>query len=65
MPKEEEEEKKGPSFSPQEVGHGWPLLIKMAEVTPIDFSYLNRLALSTFSEVGFGFQIKIQGLGQS
>ena len=27
----------------EEVGHGWTLLIKMAEVTLIDFSYLNRL----------------------
>ena len=30
---------------PEEVGHGWTLLIKMAEVTLIDFSYLNRLAV--------------------
>ena len=34
----------------QRVGHG--LLIKMAEVTLIDFSYLNRLALLTLTEVG-------------
>ena len=39
--------------------------LKMAEVTLIDFSYLNRLALSTFTEVGSSFQIKIQGWGQS
>ena len=34
----------------KEVGNGLTLLIKMAEVTLIDFSYLNRLALSTFTE---------------
>ena len=34
----------------------------MAEVTLIDFSYLNRLALSTFTEGGPSFQIKIQKL---
>ena len=60
-----------PPFSPswtwsaEEVGHGWTLLIKMAEVTLIDFSYLNRLALSTFTEGGPSFQIKIQGWGKS
>ena len=30
-------------FCTEEVGHGWTLLIKMAEVTLIDFLYLNRL----------------------
>ena len=39
-----------------EVGHGWTLQIKMAAVTLIDFSYLNRLALLTFTEVGPGFK---------
>ena len=34
----------------------------VAEVTLIDFSYLNRLALSTFTEVGPNFQIKIPRL---
>ena len=52
-------------LAPEEVGHGWTLLIKMAEVTLIDFSYLNRLALSTFTEVGPSFQIRIQGWIQS
>ena len=37
----------------------------MAEITLIDFLYLNRLDLSTFTEVGPSFQIKIQGWGQS
>ena len=50
---------------PEEVGHDWTLLIKIAEITPIDFSYLNSLALSTFTEIGSTYQIKIQGWGQS
>ena len=39
----------------------------MAEVTVIDFSYLNRLALLTFTEVRpqFQIQINIQGWDQS
>ena len=45
-------------------GQTW-LLIKMAEVTLIDFLYLNRPALSTFTEGGPHFQIKIQEWGQS
>ena len=35
-----------------EVRHSWTLLIKMVEVTLIDFSYLNRLVLLTFTELG-------------
>ena len=43
----------------EEAGYSWTLQIKN------DFSYLNRLALSTFTEVAPSFQIKIQGWGQS
>ena len=35
----------------------------MAEVTLIDFSYLNRLALLTFTEVGPSFQNQDSRLG--
>ena len=35
----------------------------MAEVTLIDFLYLNRLALSTFTEVGPQFSNQDSGLG--
>ena len=52
-------------FCQEEVGHGWTLLIKMAEITLIDFSYLNRLAVLSFTEMGPSFHIKIQGWGQS
>ena len=48
------------SISPEEVG---TLLIKMAEVTLIDFSYLSRLALSSFTEVGPQFSNKDSRLG--
>ena len=51
--------------APELFRHGWTLLIKMAEVTLIAYSYLNRLSLSTSTEVGPSFQIKIQGWGQS
>ena len=47
------------SFPAEEVGHDWTLIIKMAEATLIDFSYLNRLTLSTFTEGAPSFQIKI------
>ena len=46
-----------------EVGHGWTLLNEMAEVSLIDFSYLNRLALSTFTEVGPQFSNQDSRLG--
>ena len=36
----------------------------MAEVTLIDFSYLNRLALSTFTEGGSQFSNQDSRLGQ-
>ena len=49
--------------SSEEVGHGRTLLIKMAEVTLIDFLYLNRLALSTFIEVGPQFSNQDSRLG--
>ena len=39
----------------EEVGHGGTLLIKMAKVPLNDFLYLNRLALSSFTEVGSQF----------
>ena len=45
---------------PEEVGHGWTLLIKMAEVTLIAFSYLNRLALLTFTEGGPVFKSRFK-----
>ena len=46
------------------VGHGWTLLIKMAEATlTTHFSYLNRLALSTFTEVGPQFSNQDSRLG--
>ena len=48
---------------PEEVGHGCTLLIKMAEVTLIDLSYLNRLAFSTFAEVGPQFANQDSRLG--
>ena len=41
--------------TPEEIGHGWTSLIKMAEVTLIDSWYLNCLALATFTEVGPNF----------
>ena len=37
---------------------------KMAEVTLINFSYLNRLALLTFTEVGPQFSNQDSRLGQ-
>ena len=37
--------------------------LKMAEVTLIDFSYINRLALSTFTEVGPQFSNQDSRLG--
>ena len=49
--------------SSEEVGHGRTLLSKMAEVTLIDFLYLNRLALSTFTEVGPQFSNQDSRLG--
>ena len=33
---------------------------KMAEITPIDFSYLNILVLSTFTEVGPVFKSRFK-----
>ena len=49
-------------FQPEDVGHGWVLLIKMAKVTLIDFSHVNRL-LSTFTEVGPQFSNQDSRLG--
>ena len=46
----------GCGSGPEEVGHSRTLLIK---VTLINFSYLNRLALSTFTEVGPQFSTRL------
>ena len=48
---------------PEEVGHGWTSLIKMAEV--IVLLYVNRQTPLTYNERNHSFQIKIQGWVQA
>ena len=48
----------------QDRGQTWlNFTAKMAEVSLIDFSYLNRPALSTFTKLGFQFSNQDSGLG--